>query len=221
MISWLRSLEELNAGFNSLTYLPTKIGYELENLKKLSVELNKLRSFPTSIGGMISLRFLDAHINELCGLPDSIGGLISLEVLNLSSNFNDLIELPDTIGELINLKELDLSNNQIHALPDTFGRLDNLVKLNLEENPLVVPPKEVVDRGVQAVKTYMAKRWLDILLEEEKKSRLEEENEHAETPWLSRSTSWLKNNSAKFVRTLSGRMVVRDGASDLYLQDPR
>ncbi|KAI7725131.1 hypothetical protein M8C21_007123 [Ambrosia artemisiifolia] len=187
-----RSLVELDASFNKLTYLPTNIGFELVNLKKLSVPLNKLRSLPTSIGEMKSLQFLDAHFNELRGLPPSIGRLSNLEILNLSGNFSDLTSLPYTIGDLTNLKELDISNNQIHELPATFGRLDNLEKLNVEENPLVMPPKEVVNEGVEAVKVFMAKRWIDLLLEEEAKSQ-RVENEPTEGGWLTRSTSWLSS----------------------------
>ncbi|KAF8390497.1 hypothetical protein HHK36_025023 [Tetracentron sinense] len=191
-ISHCRSLVELDVSFNNLKYLPTNIGCELVNLRRLSVNLNKLRSLPTSICEMMSLCYLDVHFNELRGLPHAIGRLTNLEILNLSSNFSDLIELPDTIGDLTNLRELDLSNNQIHALPDTFGRLDNLTKLNLDQNPLVIPPMEIVNNGVEAVKEFMAKRWLDILVEEEQRSMLEANNQ-AETGWLTRSTSWLNN----------------------------
>lgn len=186
-----RSLVKLDVSFNQLTYLPTNIGFGLVNLQRLLIHLNKIRSLPTSIGEMRSLHHLDAHFNELGGLPLSIGRLTNLQFLNLSSNFSDLTELPDTFGDLTNLKELDLSNNQIHALPNTFGRLDKLTKLNLEQNPLVIPPMDVVKEGVEAVKLFMAKRWVDILVEEEKKSMLEE-NEQAQTGWLTRSTSWLK-----------------------------
>ncbi|PIA26378.1 hypothetical protein AQUCO_09400023v1 [Aquilegia coerulea] len=190
-ISHCRSLVELDAGYNSLAYLPTNIGYELVNLIRLSVQYNKLRSFPSSICEMTSLRYLDAHFNELHGLPNSVGRLTNLEVLNLGSNFSDLKELPDTFGYLINLKELDLSNNQIHALPITFGRLDNLTKLNLDQNPIVTPPVEIVNNGVEAVKEFMAKRWLDILVEEEEKSMAEENN-----GWLQRSTSLLTRSTS-------------------------
>ncbi|KAG6635108.1 hypothetical protein I3843_11G020200 [Carya illinoinensis] len=186
-----RSLVELDVSFNSLTYLPTNIGYGLVNLQKLSIQLNKIRSLPSSVCEMKSLRCLDAHFNEIHCVPIAIGRLTNLESLNLSSNFSDLKELPDTIGDLTNLRELDLSNNQIHSLPDTFGRLDNLTRLNLDQNPLVIPPVEVVNEGVEAVKVYMAKRWLEILAEEERKSMLEMQ-EHAQTGWLTRSTSWLK-----------------------------
>ena len=51
---------------------------------------------------------------------------------------------------------------------------------------------EVVKEGVEAIKVSMAKRWLDILVEEERKSMLEMQ-EQTETGWLTGSTSWLKN----------------------------
>jgi len=188
----IRSLVELDASFNSLSYLPTNIGFELQNLQKLLIGLNKIRSLPSSICEMKSLRYLDAHFNELHGLPIAIGKLTSLEFLNLSSNFSDLQEIPETFGDLSSLKELDLSNNQIHALPDTFGRLDSLIKLNLEQNPIELPPMEIVNEGVQAIKSYMAKRWIDILAEEERKKTHESE-EQGQSGWLTRSISMLKN----------------------------
>lgn len=204
-----RSLVELDASFNKLTYLPTNIGYELVNLKKLSIPLNKIRSLPTSIGEMESLQFLDAHFNELRVVPPSIGRLSRLETLNLGGNFSDLTSLPYTIGDLTNLKELDISNNQIHELPVTMGRLENIVKLNLEENPLVVPPKEVVDGGAEAVKVFLAKRWLDVLLEEEEKSKSVENEQAAQGGgvgggWLTRSTSWLSGVAGSVGRYLGG-----------------
>ncbi|KAI5569261.1 hypothetical protein BDE02_12G067000 [Populus trichocarpa] len=210
-----RSLLELDVSFNRLTYLPTNIGYEMLNLQRLSIQLNKICSLPTSICEMRFLCHLDAHFNELRGLPLAIGNLANLEILNLSSNFSDLKELPETFGDLMNLKELDLSNNQISALPDTFGRLDNLTKLNLDQNPLVIPPAEVVKEGVEAVKTFMAKRWLDILVEEERKSMLEVQ-EQAQTGWLTRSTSWLKTYASGVSETVSGILSPR-GPRDPYL----
>ncbi|ONK78361.1 uncharacterized protein A4U43_C02F17850 [Asparagus officinalis] len=189
-ISKCRSLVELDVSYNELTFLPTSIGHELVNLQKLCVQLNKLRSLPTSVCEMKSLKHLDAHFNELRGVPYAIGKLSNLEYLNLSSNFSDLQELPPTFGDLINLRELDLSNNQIHALPDTFGRLERLTKLNLDQNPLSLPPLEVANQGVEAVKEYMVKRWLDMLLEEQRKIKLQEQSP-TKVGWLTRSTSLL------------------------------
>ncbi|KAM0886748.1 hypothetical protein ACQ4PT_029492 [Festuca glaucescens] len=208
-ISKCRSLVELNASYNGLTYLPTNIGFELVNLQRLWVHMNKLRSFPSSICEMQSLYLLDAHFNELCGLPSAIGKLSSLEILNLSSNFSDMKELPFSFGDLLNLRELDLSNNQIHALPYSFGRLDKLEKLNLEQNPLAVPPAEIVNQGVDAVKEYMSKKWLDALLEEEQKSvaaAAAAESLQASTPkaWLACSVSWVSDVSGSVVGYVSG-----------------
>ncbi|KAL1814646.1 hypothetical protein ACET3Z_017220 [Daucus carota] len=208
-----RSLVELNASFNKLTYLPTNIGYELVNLRRLSIQLNKIRTLPTSIGEMNSLQFLDVHFNELQGLPHSVGKLTNLESINLSSNFSDLKELPETFGDLINLQELDISNNQIHALPNTFGQLKKLRTLNLEENPIVIPPKEIVNSGVEAVKAYMAQRRVDLLAEEEARSKLEASEE---TPlgWLTRSTSWLKNSVVGATQSVSGYMGAHESNRD-------
>ncbi|KAL5076443.1 hypothetical protein RYX36_015427 [Vicia faba] len=214
-----RSLVELDASFNNLSYLPTNIGYELTNLKKLIIHLNKIRSLPSSICELKSLCYLDAHFNELHGLPIAIGRLTNLEVLNLSSNFTDLKELPETFGELTNLRELDLSNNQIRALPDTFGYLDNLTKLNLEQNPLEVPPVEIVNQGVEAILTFMTKRWIDILQEEERKSN-QEMQEQVEGGWLTRSTSWLKNvsgNVAGYIGTAVGSPMSPKSPKEDYL----
>ncbi|KAL8457958.1 hypothetical protein ACS0TY_035724 [Phlomoides rotata] len=216
-ISQCRSLKALDVSFNKLTYLPTNIGFELVNLERLSIHLNKIRSLPTSIGEMKSLRFLDAHFNELSGLPHSIGKLTNLEIMNLSSNFSDLTELPESVSDLICLKELDVSNNQIHALPNTFGRLMNLTKLNVEQNPLVIPPKEVVNQGIVAVKAYMAKRWDDLLEEEEKMNN----SNVVETPTLAgiltRSTSWLTDVVSNLGGTVSGYLGTPKSNDDSYL----
>jgi len=191
-ISRCSALIELDTSFNQLTYLPTNIGNELVNLQKFFVHLNKLRSLPSSICEMESLRVLDVHFNELRSLPLAIGKLQNLEILNASSNFSDLTTIPDTIGDLTNLVDLDLSNNQIKELPCSFGRLTNLKKLNLDQNPFVIPPQEIVQQGLDAVLEYMKNRWVDILLEEEGKSKIEADNSQAEQNWMQRGGQWLE-----------------------------
>ncbi|MED6156841.1 hypothetical protein PIB30_018211 [Stylosanthes scabra] len=192
-IALCRSLVELDASFNNLLCLPTNMGYGLGNLEKLLIQLNKIRFLPPSIGEMRSLTYLDVHFNEIHGLPQSIGRLINLEYLNISSNFNDMTELPETLGDLVNLRELDISNNQIRALPYSFGRLKKLTKLNLEQNPIIVPPLEVVNQGVEAIREFMAKRW-DELVEEQQKNMAETRNQQApQNGWLAWGASLLNS----------------------------
>lgn len=215
------SLVELDASFNNLMSLPTNIGYGLGNLERLSIQLNKIRFLPPSLCEMKSLRYLDVHFNELHGLPHAIGRLTNLEVLNLSSNFSDLTELPETIGDLTNLRELNLSNNQIRALPISFGRLENLNKLNLDENPLVIPPKEIVHKGVPAVREFMQKRWLDILAAEQQRRVQESNQQQAQTGWLAWGNSMLHNIvsgvSGSVSEYLGGTKAPRDPYLDQQL----
>ncbi|GLU21685.1 hypothetical protein SLE2022_378110 [Rubroshorea leprosula] len=211
------SLVELDVSFNNLTVLPTNMGYGLLNLEKLSIQLNKIRYLPPSICEMRSLRYLDVHFNELCGLPHAIGRLTKLEVLNLSSNFSDLKELPETLGDLINLRELDLSNNQIRALPDTFGRLEKLTKLNLDQNPLIIPPIEIANKGAEAVREFMAKRWLDIIAEEQQKGMLEANNQQTQTGWWGWGTSLINNLVSGVSQGVGGYPSGTKASRDPYL----
>ncbi|GAB4829244.1 hypothetical protein Ancab_018910 [Ancistrocladus abbreviatus] len=210
------SLEELNASFNNLTCLPMNIGYGLLNLKKLYLSLNKIRFLPPSICEMKSLQYLDAHFNTLHSLPNEIGRLTNLDILNVSGNFSDLTELPESICSLINLKELDLSNNQIHSLPDAFYRLDSLVKLNLDGNPLIIPPLEFAEKGAEAVKEHMEKRWLSMVAEEQQRS-IAEANREAQPGWPGWNASWLSNLVSGVSQTLSGHFGGTKDYRDPYL----
>ncbi|KAL3644137.1 hypothetical protein CASFOL_012069 [Castilleja foliolosa] len=149
------SLEELNANFNQLKQLPETIGFELLNLRKLSVNSNKLVFLPHSTSHLTNLRVLDARLNCLQSLPDDLENLINLQILNISQNFQHLATLPYSIGLLISLLELDVSYNKITVLPESIGCLNKLKKLSVEGNPLVSPPMEIVEQGLETVKEYL------------------------------------------------------------------
>ncbi|KAK4792388.1 hypothetical protein SAY86_022823 [Trapa natans] len=153
-----RSLEEINANFNQLSRLPDTIGFELTALRKLIVSSNKLVRLPSTTGHLTSLRHLDARLNCLRALPEDLENLTELQVLNVSQNFHHLRSLPYSIGLLLSLVELDVSYNGIGALPDSMGCLGKLRRLRVEGNPLVSPPQEVVQKGLEEVKLYLSEK---------------------------------------------------------------
>ncbi|KZV26789.1 plant intracell Ras-group-related LRR protein 6-like [Dorcoceras hygrometricum] len=150
-----RSLEELNANFNQLTQLPDTIGFELVNLRKLCVNSNKLIFLPHSTSHLTNLQTLDARLNCLRSLPEDLENLVNLKILNVSQNFQYLTTLPYSVGLLMSLVELDVSYNKIAMLPESIGCLQKLKKLTVVGNPLVSPPMDVMEQGVQAVKEYL------------------------------------------------------------------
>ncbi|OUM62990.1 hypothetical protein PIROE2DRAFT_10566 [Piromyces sp. E2] len=94
---------------NNLISIPDSLG-DLENLKELYIDANKLKTLPDTIDG-----------NNLVTLPDSIGDLENLKELN------ELVILPDSMGDLKNLKILHLENNSFKTIPPSVTNLENLV----------------------------------------------------------------------------------------------
>ncbi|KAI3462277.1 hypothetical protein Pfo_018940 [Paulownia fortunei] len=151
------SLKELHADYNRLKALPEAVG-RIESLEILTVRYNNIKQLPTTMASLSSLRQLDVSFNELESIPESLCFATTLVKMDVSNNFADLQSLPRSIGNLEMLEELMSNNNQIRVLPDSFGMLTRLRVLNVEGNPLVVPPRDIVEKGAQAVVRYMADR---------------------------------------------------------------
>lgn len=181
----LQRLERLTLSNNKLESLPDHIGgdgniyHGLQRLERLQVEQNELRELPDSIGMLSRLFYANFSGNQLETLPLSIGDLPCLDSLIVS--LNSLHELPESLALLPKLRILHASRNALQCLPHNFGDFkmledacidwnslrelpfslrklrDKLHVLSLEQNPLVLPPREVVVRGVKATMAYMDK----------------------------------------------------------------
>ncbi|KAJ0252194.1 Plant intracellular Ras-group-related LRR protein 4 [Hirschfeldia incana] len=148
------SLKELRADYNKLKALPEAIG-KITTLEILSVRYNNIRQLPTTMSSLVSLKELDVSFNELESVPESLCFATSLVKLNVGNNFADMVSLPRSLGNLEMLEELDISNNQIRVLPESFRMLTKLRVLRAQENPLQVPPRDIAEKGPQAVVQYM------------------------------------------------------------------
>lgn len=94
----------------------------------------RLKSLPSDLSALTSLRKLILYNNELMDVPECIKSFTKLEELNLEGNL--IIRIPDWIGELTNLKRLNLSYNYLRDLPDSLIKLVNLEELNINYNLL-------------------------------------------------------------------------------------
>ena len=141
----------MDLNFNQLTHLPESIG-NLSRLVGMDLNFNQLTHLPESIGNLSPLTKLVVNFNQLTHLPESIGNLSRLSKLAISHN--QLTNLPESIGNLSSLIGLYLDDNQLTNLPESIVNLSSSIRIYLEKNPLDVPPIEIVERGIKAIKKY-------------------------------------------------------------------
>ncbi|CAF1010484.1 unnamed protein product [Rotaria sordida] len=180
-IGYLYRLRILNLDVNALTSLPDAI-CELKYLECLTVSCNKLQTLPLSFKKLIrleslhlasnhfqafplvicqmeSLKFLDLSCNQIVILPPTLSKLKYLRTLLLYNN--KINEWPDALCDLIELRTLWLGKNELKRLPIHFGQLKHLdwsnypLSSNINDNPLMSPPLNVCQLGIQAIRDYL------------------------------------------------------------------
>jgi len=180
-IGYLYRLRVLNLDVNGLTSLPNEIS-ELKNLECLTISCNKLQTLPLSykkltrleslhlgsnhfqvfplvICQMENLKFLDLSCNHIDILPPTLSKLKRLRTLMLFNN--KISEWPDALCDLMELHTLWLGKNELKRLPIRFGQLKHLdwsiypLSSNIDDNPLMSPPLNVCQMGIQAIRDYL------------------------------------------------------------------
>jgi len=121
---------------------------------ELNLSRLQLTALPQEICQLTELQSLDLTGNQLTVLPPEIGQLSSLR--SFSANDNQLIDLPPEIGQLSALQSLEVAGNQLTFLPPQIADLlTNGLDIWLQDNPLRDPLAELIDRGSDALASYL------------------------------------------------------------------
>jgi len=140
-IGLMTCIQEIDLSYNCLTSIPMQLG-SCGMLQRLTLCHNLIAGcFPTTIGLVQSLRFLDFSFNKINELPRSIIGLKQLE--SLQAERCQMSSLPDTIIYLDKLELLDLSCNVFTRFPIELSAMKMLKVLNLSNNSIALLPRNI------------------------------------------------------------------------------
>jgi len=166
-------LEELQIGQNPLSDVPPAM-CTLPNLRVMQMDAcDQLESPPPEIRVrgfkevmaflyrmyeaqrtmVLDMAWLDLEILYIN--PMTLSGLTRL---NLSGNkFN---ALPSQIPLLTKLKTLTFDENLLVELPPSLGTITSIEKLSFKGNPVESPPQDIVDRGTDAIMSYLRRLFV-------------------------------------------------------------
>ena len=128
LFTLLTNLLDLDVSENDIVQLPDEIG-NCRLMKCLSLQQNRLRALPESLGQCQGMYRLDISGNTFTEMPPCVTKLRRLGRL-IAQNMQ-LMRLPEDIGNLEDLTILQLSGNCISRLPHSFTRLTKLTTLRL------------------------------------------------------------------------------------------
>lgn len=145
---------------------------EPDQVLKLVLRKQRLKSFPEEILKLKKLQYLDISKNSISELPDSISVLADLQYFACSKT--GLKTLPKEIGRLSNLEYLNLNQNDLQYLPPQIGNLEKLRILDLWSNSFEEYPNTL--SGLKALKVIDLR---NILISDETQTNLKGQMPHA------------------------------------------
>uniref|UniRef100_A0A672U627 Disease resistance R13L4/SHOC-2-like LRR domain-containing protein n=1 Tax=Strigops habroptila TaxID=2489341 RepID=A0A672U627_STRHB len=115
-----------------------------KNIKHLTEEMYRLPN----------IKYLHLEGNVISTLPEDLFQKLP-HLVWLDLRYNKIKALPPGIGFHRQLKTLLLERNPIKELPAELGRLTSLTALNLRHCPLEFPPKEVIQKGLKSILSFL------------------------------------------------------------------
>ncbi len=111
-----------------------------ENVYKLSLTGQDLKSLPPEIGTLKNVQILNLSENKLKNLPDEIFELKKVQMISLYKN--KLRYIPNEFKDLRRLEALYLGANKIIEIPLWMGGMSRLRRLDVSRNP--ISPQELI-----------------------------------------------------------------------------
>ncbi|XP_077994305.1 uncharacterized protein LOC144448030 [Glandiceps talaboti] len=168
----LQQLTDLKVRDNKLSTISPDID-QCTKLETLVLSENQLEEIPSTLWTLKQLTYLymdSNQLTQLTGLPRSNGAGLRFVTYDLSDNrlTNDALEV---LGTFKDLASLEIGQNAISRIPPRFTlELPMLMILNITENPMVYPPVEVCNDGLDAIRQYQ-RDYMNTLTDEGGDSR--------------------------------------------------
>ncbi|XP_053208343.1 ras suppressor protein 1-like [Panonychus citri] len=141
-IFYLNNITRLTLSHNKIRSIPPSIS-NMTNLESLNLFNNQIDELPTAIVSLPKLKILNVGMNRLYNLPRGFGDFPALEVLDLTYNNLDAKCFPNNFYTMETLRALYLGDNDFEYLPADIGQLKNLLILCLRDNDLLTLPREI------------------------------------------------------------------------------
>jgi internalin A len=160
----LISLQQLDISNNQITEI--KGLNRLARLQQLNISNNQITEIK-GLDRLVSLQQLNISNNQITEIK-GLDNLLKLQQLNVSNN--QVVEIKQQNG-LPNLRKFNLSQNRITDISPLIPLLErnenrlnlttgyekvSIGELGIAENPLTTPPREIVERGNDAVLRFFA-----------------------------------------------------------------
>jgi Leucine-rich repeat (LRR) protein len=149
-----QSIKSLSIRGLQLITLPDVVR-NLHHLKHLNLDSSGLTELPNWIA-QFDLEELSVADNKVSEVPDFFQKLEHLKTLDLS--WNPINQLPPSIFELRSLEELWMLHCPVSEITADILKLTRLRRLELRMDHIESPPKEVAQKGLDAIRDYWRQR---------------------------------------------------------------